>query len=200
RIASLCAATRIRHAHREGSESACGKGGGSSNALSPQKEAGTYYLDGSVVFDSVYFLSPVGWLRIFADGGVIVRVSWVRRGIPGDASSPLLRQALKELGEYFSGERRQFDVPVRALGTEFSEKVWHRLAAIPYGETLSYSALATDVGCPGGARAVGSACGRNPVPIIIPCHRVLPRSGQLGGFAWGQNAKRVLLQLENQTW
>ncbi|GAT87183.1 methylated-DNA--protein-cysteine methyltransferase [Paenarthrobacter nicotinovorans] len=101
-----------------------------------------------------------------------------------------------ELSEYLAGQRTEFNVPFEARGNPFQEKVWARLETIPFGETVSYGELAQELGDPHLAQAVGSAVGRNPISIIIPCHRVVGRKGQLTGYAGGLRNKRFLLELE----
>jgi methylated-DNA-[protein]-cysteine S-methyltransferase len=103
---------------------------------------------------------------------------------------------LEQLGEYFAGRRRTFTVPVRPEGTPFQRRVWQALQEIPYGTTISYSELADRIGDPNAVRAVGLANGRNPVPIIIPCHRVIGKDGSLTGFGGGMALKASLLRLE----
>lgn len=110
--------------------------------------------------------------------------------------SPLLRAALAQLDDYFHGVRRDFDLPVLMTGTAFRIKVWNAIASIPYGETISYSRLAAEVGSPQGFRAVASACGANPISVIIPCHRVIGADGSLSGYAGGIAAKEFLLESE----
>ncbi len=114
--------------------------------------------------------------------------------LPGDGSS--LALLAEELARYFAGELQRFTVPLALAGTAFQERVWGELAAIPYGATCSYEELARRVGRPGAARAVGSANGRNPVAIVVPCHRVVNKDGALGGYGGGLWRKRRLLQLE----
>jgi O-6-methylguanine DNA methyltransferase len=101
-----------------------------------------------------------------------------------------------QLAEYFSGGRKTFDLPLRPRGTEFQRQVWEELARIPYGVTISYAELAARVGRPGASRAVGRANGTNPIPVIIPCHRVIGSDGSLTGFGGGMPLKRALLVLE----
>ena len=104
---------------------------------------------------------------------------------------------IRQLKEYFRGERREFDVKLAPKGTDFQKTVWSALLNIPYGESRSYGELAAEIGRPKASRAVGGANGRNPIPVIIPCHRVIGSSGKLTGFAYGINIKRKLLELEN---
>lgn len=112
--------------------------------------------------------------------------------------TPILEQAKRELGEYFAGKRQRFEVPLRVQGTDFQEKVWHKLQAIPYGETRSYKEIAESMRSPGASRAVGLTNKRNPISIIIPCHRVVGHSGKLIGYAGGLDAKEFLLELEQR--
>lgn len=110
--------------------------------------------------------------------------------------NPVLCQAVVQLTEYFSGSRSDFDLPVAAKGTAFQTQVWKALATIPYGETWSYQDLANAIGNPKAVRAVGLANGKNPVSVIVPCHRVIGKSGKLTGYAGGVERKAKLLQLE----
>tara|TARA_B100001057_G_scaffold463187_1_gene516896 strand:- start:15066 stop:15467 length:402 start_codon:yes stop_codon:yes gene_type:complete len=104
---------------------------------------------------------------------------------------------IKQLDEYFDGKRQDFDLPLRPAGTEFQRQVWQALQQIPYGETWSYGELAKHVGTPNAYRAVGAANGINPIPVIIPCHRVIGSNGKLTGFGGGLEAKAFLLNLES---
>jgi methylated-DNA-[protein]-cysteine S-methyltransferase len=119
-----------------------------------------------------------------------------RQGRDGGGRSDILDQACEQLGEYFAGTRRTFEIPLEASGTEFEHRVWDLLRAIPYGSTTSYGALARRLGDPSQARAVGAANGKNPIPIIVPCHRVIGANGDLTGFGGGLERKRWLLQHE----
>lgn len=114
-------------------------------------------------------------------------------------TNPVLERAAAEIMEYFAGERREFTVPVKTGGTPFQEKVWKALKQIPFGETRSYGQIAEAVGSPRGARAVGMACNRNPILLLIPCHRVVGSTGKLVGFGGGLPMKERLLALESQT-
>lgn len=117
-------------------------------------------------------------------------------GVPTGVEDPVFALARVELEEYLDGRRTVFDVPYDAGGNIFQQKVWERLKHIPFGETVTYGELATELGDPHLAQAVGSAVGRNPISIIIPCHRVVGRHGQLTGYAGGLRNKRYLLDLE----
>ena len=142
--------------------------------------------------------SPVGPLRLLSNGEALVRVEFAgKHGSDGVAASDsVLQQAARELQEYFDGERQDFSVAVDTGGTDFQQEVWGALRAIPYGETCSYGDIAGDIGRPKAVRAVGTANGANPVPIIIPCHRVIGSNGTLTGFGGGLDTKRKLLAHE----
>lgn len=147
--------------------------------------------------------SPVGPLLLGANeaGVCLVEFHESRHRVPRssdwrEGESELLERARKQLAEYFAGERRTFDLPLAPQGTEFQRAVWQALADIPYGETISYAQLATRVGKPTASRAVGAANGRNPLPIVLPCHRVIGADGSLTGFGGGLPTKQFLLRLE----
>ena len=110
--------------------------------------------------------------------------------------SPVLAQAAAQLAEYFAGQRQSFTVPLAPRGTPFQQEVWRALCAIPYGQTRSYGQLAAALGRPSASRAVGGACRRNPIWLMIPCHRVVGASGSLTGYAGGLERKKALLALE----
>jgi methylated-DNA-[protein]-cysteine S-methyltransferase len=110
---------------------------------------------------------------------------------------PVLDRAAEQMAAYFDGELTEFDLPLSTReGSEFERAVWAAIAAIPYGEMLTYGAIATELGDPGAARAVGTACNHNPHPILVPCHRVVGAGGKLVGFGGGLPRKRFLLELE----
>jgi methylated-DNA-[protein]-cysteine S-methyltransferase len=148
--------------------------------------------------------SPVGDLTLVAGDTGLVAILWqdddparVRIGpICDGRDSPVLDLTERQLGEYFAGQRRSFDLPLDFRGTEFQKAVWAALLDIPFGETRSYGAIAQAVGRPGASRAVGAANGRNPISIIAPCHRVIGANGTMTGFAGGIPAKEYLLRLE----
>ena len=142
--------------------------------------------------------TPVGPLTICSDKSAIKAL---RFGVCRETDAPelpVLQQCARQLQEYFSGRRRQFDLPLAPDGTPFQQSVWRALCQIPYGETRSYGAIAAQVGNPRAARAVGMANNRNPIPILIPCHRVVGASGKLVGYAGGLRTKEALLNLETQ--
>ena len=112
------------------------------------------------------------------------------------ADTPVLRAAARQIKEYMAGKRRDFDLPLAPAGTPFQMDVWQALLRIPYGKTVSYADIAAAVGRPRAVRAVGNAVGRNPVPIVIPCHRVIASGGGIGGFSCGLAIKRKLMAIE----
>lgn len=114
------------------------------------------------------------------------------------ATHPVLLLTKKQLSEYFSGARETFDVPLAAIGTPFQKQVWRALCDVPFGEAISYQELAERIGNPKAVRAVGSANGKNPISVIVPCHRVIGKSGRLTGYAGGLERKKALLKLENR--
>lgn len=113
-----------------------------------------------------------------------------------EAHSPLLLKAIQQLQEYFLGQRKNFDIPIKLNGTDFQLKVWREMQKTPYGEVISYDELAKRINHPKAVRAVGGACGKNPIPIIVPCHRVIGKNGKLVGFGGGIDYKEKLLILE----
>ena len=152
-----------------------------------------------------YVESPIGKLLLCTDGEALTGLhmdepgggfsveldQWVR-----DPRAGPLPHAVRQLEEYFRGERREFDLPIRARGTPFQQRAWHSLQEIPYGETRSYGEQARSIGNPNASRAVGLANGRNPIAIVIPCHRVIGANGSLTGFGGGLERKRWLLSHE----
>ena len=138
--------------------------------------------------------SPIGDLSVSEQAGKIVSMDWGWGAIQNQ--TPLLLKAKQQLEEYFDRQRSTFTLPLNPPGTEFQNRVWSQMAKIPYGRTLSYGELAAALET--SSRAVGQACARNPIPIIIPCHRVVARGGRLGGYSGdgGRETKRALLNLE----
>ncbi len=147
-----------------------------------------------------YLDSPVGRLRLVSNGERLIAIEF--ENLQTDAAEgeectdPALKACGKQLREYFAGKRQEFDLPLSPTGTEFQKNVWRALKAIPYGELRSYRDIAESLQKPKAVRAVGAANGRNPLPIVVPCHRVIGSDGSLTGFAGGLAAKRVLLRLE----
>jgi len=148
--------------------------------------------------------SPVGNLKLVASDKGLVAILWQNEKLSRvplnelleDTVHPILLDTERELGEYFAGKRKTFSVPLDMRGTSFQKNVWQALLAIPFGETRSYGQLAKQLGNPQAMRAVGAANGRNPISIIVPCHRVIGSSGKLTGFAGGLETKAYLLNLE----
>jgi methylated-DNA-[protein]-cysteine S-methyltransferase len=145
-----------------------------------------------------YLATPLGTLRLVSNGQALERIEFSERhGEDGQQQTdPVLEQAALQLGEYFKGKRTSFSVPLAAQGTQFQHQVWSALQAIPFGELRSYRDIADSIGNHKAVRAVGAANGRNPIPIIVPCHRVIGSNGTLTGFAGGLPAKQQLLALE----
>ena len=150
--------------------------------------------------------SPVGRLTLIGSDEGLAAILWENDN-PGrvrpkadirNNQHPVLIETERQLQEYFAGERNKFDITLAAIGTDFQKEVWHALSAIPYGQTRSYSQIAHQIGKPKAVRAVGAANGRNPISIIVPCHRVIGTSGALTGFAGGLPAKASLLSLEGR--
>ncbi len=146
--------------------------------------------------------TPIGPLLVAADDAGLRRIHFQRgsRTLEADPAwrrdPPALREVARQLAEYFARERRAFDLPIAPEGTPFQLETWRALVAIPYGTTISYGELARRIGKPEAVRAVGAANGANPLPIVVPCHRVIGSDGSLTGFGGGLPAKRALLALE----
>jgi methylated-DNA-[protein]-cysteine S-methyltransferase len=150
--------------------------------------------------------SPVGNLKLVASDEGLVAVLWKKEKlnrvclaeVKKGETHPVLLKAERQIAEYFARKRRSFSVPIDMHGTSFQKQVWEALLAIPFGETRTYGDLAKQLGRPQAARAVGAASGRNPLSIIVPCHRVVGSTGKLTGFAGGLDAKIRLLELEER--
>lgn len=143
--------------------------------------------------------TPLGEITVFEEDGAIVALDFGRAHAPPGLPppSPLLREAAAQLQDYFDGQRSRFDLPLAPQGTPFRRQVWDALCRIPPGETRSYLDIAREIGCRS-PRAIGQANGSNPIPILIPCHRVVAADGSLGGYSGGEGpaTKRYLLALE----
>lgn len=151
----------------------------------------------------LYLESPIGKLLIAGDTQVVRHIGFPKDGKPRDPkpgwvklSTGPVEEAARQLREYFSGKRTEFELPLAPEGTEFQRTVWRKLQEIPYGRTISYGELARWIGNPKASRAVGAANGQNPIPIVIPCHRVIGANGKLTGFGGGLPIKEALLALE----
>ena len=157
-----------------------------------------------MAFSHIAFPSPVGLLKLVAGDKGLVAILWqdddplrVRVGeTVEDADHPVLVETARQLDDYFAGRRKTFSVALDARGTDFQQAVWQGLLTIPFGETRSYGQLAAQLGKPSASRAVGAANGRNPISIIVPCHRVIGANGTLTGFAGGLAAKAHLMDFE----
>jgi methylated-DNA-[protein]-cysteine S-methyltransferase len=153
-----------------------------------------------------FVATPVGRLKLVASDKGLVAILWDKENprrvhlpeVVERSAHPVLVRTEKELGEYFAGKRDVFTVPLDLRGTDFQRQVWEALLGIPFGETRTYGQLADQLGNPKAARAVGAANGRNPIAIIVPCHRLIGFSGKLTGFAGGLDAKAHLLELERR--
>jgi methylated-DNA-[protein]-cysteine S-methyltransferase len=153
---------------------------------------------------------------IAQSGGKIIKISfgnekdpdffqWIEGHIPGgfkmeksDGNDKILNEARKQILEYLEGSRRKFDLPLELTGTDFQKSVWNQLAGIPWGETKTYGQVARAAGKPKASRAVGGACNKNPLPLVIPCHRVVGSDGSLVGFGGGLDLKERLLEIESK--
>ena len=150
--------------------------------------------------------SPIGTLTIVANDRAVVAIGWAGESAHGalrgdvvdvaPAEHPPLAAAVEQLGEYFAGDRTEFDLPLEPVGTPFQHRAWDALRQIPFGRTVSYGEQAVMLGDRNKARAVGAANGRNPIPIVVPCHRVVGSNGHLTGFAGGLDTKAWLLDHE----
>ena len=144
-----------------------------------------------------YYKSPIGILEIELENDTIQRLRVVESCSNISERSGYFEEVAKQLDEYFAGKRTKFELNILLKGTEFQKKVWAELLKIPYGKTKSYQEIAEAIGKPNAQRAVGSACNKNPILLIIPCHRVISKSGKLTGFACGLDVKQKLLNIEN---
>ena len=147
----------------------------------------------------IFYESEIGRIGIIENDGRITNVYIADDDLPKDVQlceTPLLKEAAKQLKSYFAGELKEFTLPLEPSGTAFMKQVWSALCKIPYGKTATYKEIAEKVGVPKGARAVGLANNRNPIPIFIPCHRVIGADGSLTGYRGGLEIKKKLLDLE----
>ena len=144
--------------------------------------------------------TPLGWIEMVCSesGLCALRALDVAPSPALPIAHPILKQCAQQLDEYFQGERKTFDVPLDAMGTEWQNRVWAALHEIPYGTTATYGEVARNLGAPTASRAVGAANGRNPIWVIVPCHRVVGASGALVGYAGGMSRKMQLLDLERR--
>jgi len=149
--------------------------------------------------ESLVMNTPIGPLKLVAEDDALVHIGFCDGTLQADdqaAGSGVLREAQRQLQEYFAGTRQVFDLPLKPAGTPFQREVWNVLASIPWGTTRSYGEVARAIGRPRAVRAVGAANGANPLPLLLPCHRVIGSGGTLTGYAGGLDRKRRLLALE----
>jgi methylated-DNA-[protein]-cysteine S-methyltransferase len=142
------------------------------------------------------FNSPLGFLILKSDGQFVTEISFSESELQEQNNCEILQKCKQQLVDYFSGKALVFDLPLSPVGTEFQQKVWAELLKIPYGETITYLELAVRLGDAKAVRAVGTANGRNPIAIVIPCHRVIGAGNKLTGYAGGIWRKKILLELE----
>lgn len=149
-----------------------------------------------------YFDTPIGELLLAGDAAALSMIGFPKGAMRRDPEADWIyneqpfERACEQLGEYFAGKRKDFDLPLKLSGSEFQISVLEALLQIPYGETTTYGAIAKQIGNPKAMRAVGAANGRNPIPIVVPCHRVIGSGGDLTGFGGGLDTKEALLRLE----
>ena len=144
-----------------------------------------------------YYKSPIGILEIICENGKLVSLKLVDYCEKSNVETNFIKDIKKQLGEYFSGKRTTFDIKINPTGTDFQKMVWKELQNISYGETKSYSEIAAATGNKNAQRAVGNACNKNLIMIIIPCHRVVSKNNNIGGYAYGRSIKQKLLNIEN---
>ena len=145
-----------------------------------------------------YYESPLGTLKITANTTELKAIVFMDDALQQTAQDNTVTNLTKlQLKEYFAGTRQQFELPIAAKGTDFQRQVWQQLNMIPYGKTSSYQEIARKINNPKAVRAVGSANGKNPLTIVVPCHRVIGSNGSLTGYAWGVSRKAQLLELES---
>ncbi len=152
---------------------------------------------GDTVFIKYMEQTPVGTLKIVSDGKALREISFFEGETLEDKPDSITDEAEKQLREYFAGKRRDFDIPLTLEGTPFRKKVWKELCNIPYGMTVSYKYIAKKIDCKA-ARPVGGANNKNPIVIVVPCHRVIGQNGALTGYGGGLWRKEILLELESK--
>lgn len=148
--------------------------------------------------DKFYYKSLIGILEIKLKNNAVLGIKIVESCEKTSERTGYFSEVAKQLDEYFAGRRTKFELNILLMGTEFQKKVWAELLRIPYGKTKSYQEIAKTIGNPNAQRAVGSACNKNPILFIIPCHRVISKNGNIGGFAYGNVTKQKLLEIENR--
>ena len=144
-----------------------------------------------------YYKSTIGILEIICENGKLVSLKLVDYCEKSNIETDFIKDIKKQLDEYFLGKRTIFNIKINPKGTDFQKLVWSELQNIPYGEIKSYSEIAAVAGNKNAQRAVGNACNKNPIMIIIPCHRVVSKNNNIGGYAYGRSIKQKLLNIEN---
>lgn len=144
-----------------------------------------------------YFKSPIGIIEIVIENNTLISLKIADKFEKTEKETNFIKDVKMQLDEYFSGRRKIFDIRINPEGTEFQKRVWSELQKIPYGKTKSYSEIAAEIGNQNAQRAIGNSCNKNPIMIIIPCHRVVSKNNNLCGFAYGSAIKQKLLNLEN---
>lgn len=146
---------------------------------------------------SISYQSPLGWLNISCSEQGLEALEYANNPLPAlEDIHSVLQQTMQQLDEYFAGDRTTFDIPLSLIGSDFQIRVWNELIKVPYGHTATYQDIANRIGNPGAVRAVGVANSKNPIPIIVPCHRIIGSDGKLTGYAGGLWRKEKLLKLE----
>lgn len=145
-----------------------------------------------------YYTSPLGMIRVINDEDYLLGLDFIDEELKQENKNKLTENIIKQLSEYFIGERLEFNIPILLNGTEFQKNVWKELIKIPYGETATYKDIAVRIGNPKAVRAVGGANNKNKIAVVIPCHRVIGMSGKLVGYAGGITKKEWLLNHENK--
>ena len=143
-----------------------------------------------------YFKSPIGIIEIVIENNALISLKISDKIEKAEKETAFIKDIKMQLNEYFSGRRKIFDIKINPEGTGFQKRVWNELQKIPYGETKSYSEIAAEIGNKNAQRAIGNACNRNPIMIIIPCHRVISKNGNIGEFAYGSDIKQKLINIE----
>ena len=149
------------------------------------------------MLEKFYYKSPIGILEISLGYNVVLGLKVVKNYVKNAEPTDFFTNVATQLDEYFAGSRKLFNLQIQPKGTEFQIKVWEELIKIPYGETKSYQEIAEIIGKPNAQRAVGSACNKNPILLLIPCHRVISKTGKLTDFACGVHRKEQLLKMES---
>lgn len=153
-----------------------------------------------MTYSNLCIISPMGLLLLSANDQALLSIKFdVQETFPTETDNSILVETKKQLSQYFSAERRDFDLPLQPQGTRFQMDVWRALQRIGYGQTATYSDIAQKIGNPKAVRAVGGANNKNPIPIIIPCHRIIGKDGTMTGYAGGLDRKKWLLMFEQKT-